>query len=626
MSFKQESIIDPLDIDRYIDYDQAIYPSPSMSPSSASSSRGKAITTPEFHVEIPSSTFVQSQLSVQPTFSGPSHQYGLHKQQTGIPLGSLANTLAVNQPNVFGYGGFQQGFVPPTDGYFGMNTTDDIFDFNNLPSHNPSFSNTTDMDMDFDSPISDLFTPAVKQSLSNDFVDPSIISGSDDLSPASTPVQSSVGRLWPGMHQQQAALAKAQAQQKQQQTKAIQTQAPTAQRQAVSKISSSSARQAADPVVEERISRLLNQMRQNSVASSQDDAQTPTATTGSGHLARQRKDEEDMDEDERLLASEEGKKLSSKERRQLRNKVSARAFRSRRKEYIGQLEGEIATKAQEADDLKAENEALKAENTRLTDLTRMLLSSSAFSSFLNDLSTNPTSIAPATTPASAASTLGHQQPPTIHKDANPHQRQLQPLSQSSAQVGMTLIPDTTMDFSVFDPTNTTWGANMDFGFSNTQVFAVTELPEGPTIDNVDIGLLSGKSSNTIGSYSIGESKEDAPTIERMPALSTEFEITYERSDVSQEHELDAANPAFALFVDYPTSTTSSSDILRTEPDYSIFGGIQPAKAFARLDLIVNEEVPAEYGVVSAAVMARFERLCSETEAVSQRIAALTAHL
>ena len=37
------------------------------------------------------------------------------------------------------------------------------------------------------------------------------------------------------------------------------------------------------------------------------------------------------DEDERLLASEEGKKLSSKERRQLRNKVSARAFRSRRK-------------------------------------------------------------------------------------------------------------------------------------------------------------------------------------------------------------------------------------------------------------------------------------------------------
>ena len=48
-------------------------------------------------------------------------------------------------------------------------------------------------------------------------------------------------------------------------------------------------------------------------------------------MTKAKKDEQEMDEDERLLASEEGKKLSSKERRQLRNKVSARAFRSRRK-------------------------------------------------------------------------------------------------------------------------------------------------------------------------------------------------------------------------------------------------------------------------------------------------------
>lgn len=48
-------------------------------------------------------------------------------------------------------------------------------------------------------------------------------------------------------------------------------------------------------------------------------------------LDKQKKEQAEMDEDEKLLASEEGKKLSSKERRQLRNKVSARAFRSRRK-------------------------------------------------------------------------------------------------------------------------------------------------------------------------------------------------------------------------------------------------------------------------------------------------------
>lgn len=86
-----------------------------------------------------------------------------------------------------------------------------------------------------------------------------------------------------------------------------------------------------DPIVEERISRLLDQMRHNSAVSIEDDGGSPGASGEAGRIARMKKDEDDMDEDERLLASDEGKKLSSKERRQLRNKVSARAFRSRRK-------------------------------------------------------------------------------------------------------------------------------------------------------------------------------------------------------------------------------------------------------------------------------------------------------
>lgn len=82
-------------------------------------------------------------------------------------------------------------------------------------------------------------------------------------------------------------------------------------------------------LVEAKISRLLEQMRNNSNASSVEDEDENNHESSQG--SRMRKDEDDMDEDERLLASEEGKKLSSKERRQLRNKVSARAFRSRRK-------------------------------------------------------------------------------------------------------------------------------------------------------------------------------------------------------------------------------------------------------------------------------------------------------
>jgi len=71
-------------------------------------------------------------------------------------------------------------------------------------------------------------------------------------------------------------------------------------------------------------------MRNNNAMSTIDEEADDGPSEPSGR-GKNKKDEEDMDEDERLLASEEGKKLSSKERRQLRNKVSARAFRSRRK-------------------------------------------------------------------------------------------------------------------------------------------------------------------------------------------------------------------------------------------------------------------------------------------------------
>ncbi|KAK9458949.1 uncharacterized protein V1516DRAFT_606389, partial [Lipomyces oligophaga] len=87
---------------------------------------------------------------------------------------------------------------------------------------------------------------------------------------------------------------------------------------------------------------------------------------------------EPEDEDERLLASEEGKKLSSKERRQLRNKVSARHFRLRRKEYITHLEQLVAQKSSESSTLKTENTRLADENKRLREaLSALSLSPSS---------------------------------------------------------------------------------------------------------------------------------------------------------------------------------------------------------------------------------------------------------
>jgi hypothetical protein len=82
------------------------------------------------------------------------------------------------------------------------------------------------------------------------------------------------------------------------------------------------------------------------------------------------------DEDEKMLASEEGRRLNPRERRQLRNKVSARNFRVRRKgmlfnlscsnaEYIGHLETLVESQTQEIEQLKQSLNSMQIENAQL---------------------------------------------------------------------------------------------------------------------------------------------------------------------------------------------------------------------------------------------------------------------
>jgi hypothetical protein len=510
----------------------------------------------------------------------------LYKQQTGIPQGAVASTLAVNQMNQYGY----------ADSYLSGIGGDDFVDFGTAPTRNGSFN--ADMDMEFDSPLGEpaFFYP---EQSSPEFVNPSAI-GSSSLSPTAVlPTQTSnVGRLWPGMHQQQAALAKAQAQQKQQQ-QIIQQQRNNAmgghQRQQ-SQQRPRGSHQPTDPIVEEKISQLLNSMRQSSVAT-EDGEGTPNANHLS-HVQRMRKEEEDMDEDERLLASEEGKKLSSKERRQLRNKVSARAFRSRRKEYISQLEGEIATKVNENNDLRSQNRALLEENTRLSDLTRMLLSSPSFSGFLDTLASNPQA-------AQTAQAVQQPQPQQqqveqpqrqIRKDINPYAAQQQMQQQ---QIGMAMIPEHNMDFSMLD-------LNENGAFSyQPQVFSVLSLPDAV----IDTEILSGKSSSFTPLASDDE-KVELPKVERMPVTKTE---TVELPEVVDE-EFDA-DPAFALYA--YTSTVKSEP----ELDLSFLANLSLKPS--NYELVVVPEVDE---ATADAAMRRVERLSADMDACLERLSRLSCHL
>lgn len=248
------------------------------------------------------------------TFPGPSFQYDAYHQQTGIPIGALASTFNINRASGLHYNEANGGFVMPTETLNMPLSNLDDFDF---------ARNSSDMDFESDSPndLPTMFFPD-QSSGSAQFISPNNLMAPNNT--GSAPFQ----RIYPGMHSQQAAQAKAQQAQKQEQMARREQQRPAGQKPLPGS-SPTKTQPAKDPLVEESISKVLSRMRQASVASSAQDESTPTG--GVSNMPRIKKDEDDMDEDERLLASEEGKKLSSKERRQLRNKVSARAFRSRRK-------------------------------------------------------------------------------------------------------------------------------------------------------------------------------------------------------------------------------------------------------------------------------------------------------
>ena len=301
-------------MDTFLDFSQLPSPTPT------SSSRLPGSSAPST-IHSPTNTIVPLDPSDDlQTPAKPSHEYERFKQQTGLPSNSVPG---LTQQSNGGYQ-FPNSGTGLDDSFIGSSSLLDA-------GWGSGLGMGADVNMELDLSLSGsdhaYFFPSGDAS-QDDFVDPSAISTQEET-------LANV-RVWPGMHQQQAALAKAaqaQAQQQRQQQQAQQKQRASEQQQ--TRIQSSrrtGSHQPTDARTEKTIARVVNQIRHNSTLSSQSDGMSPQGTLP--HIVRMKKEEEDMDEDERLLASEEGKKLSSKERRQLRNKVSARAFRSRRKGKI----------------------------------------------------------------------------------------------------------------------------------------------------------------------------------------------------------------------------------------------------------------------------------------------------
>lgn len=232
----------------------------------------------------------------------------------------------------------------------------------------------------------------------------------------------------------------------------------------------------------------------------------------------------------------------------------------------------------------------------------MLLSSSSFSSFLDQLSTNGQTLPqqPQQQPQSAVKTERQTEQQTA-KDPNPYAAQ---------QIGMAMIPEQDMDFSMFT-------ANNDSFNYQPQVFAVFETPEVPP--TIETSVLSGKSSNFVGeAFGSDEEKLSLPAPElpsksftpELPEKSTEPE----QQAVDDEFEND---PEFALYHATPSSTSESPVELDTE-DFShvdIFGGIETEKMLARYELVDASEEEQK----AALAMARVQRISASLEPVLERL-------
>lgn len=234
------------------------------------------------------------------------------------------------------------------------------------------------------------------------------------------------------------------------------------------------------------------------------------------------------------------------------------------------------------------------ENTRLSDLTRMLLSSPSFSGFLDTLSQNP---------AAAPAPLQQHQPQQrqeqkIRKDVNPYAA---PQHMQQQQIGMTMIPEQHMDFSML--------AINSENYYQPQVFSVLSLPE--TI--LDAETLSGKPSSTSTMASEVE-KVELPVITRAQAPATPIKAAVEVVD----EEFDA-DPAFALFASSPATTT----VTESSPlDVSALIASISTKP-VQLELVVEVSVSEDE---VAAAMRKVERLAAKLDRLTESLKELNVGL
>jgi bZIP-type transcription factor MBZ1 len=269
----------------------------------------------------------------------------------------------------------------------------------------------------------------------------------------------------------------------------------------------------------------------------------------------------------------------------------------------------VAVKIEEANDLRAQNRQLMEENTRLTDLTRMLLSSQAFSGFLTELS--GTGLASSSNTLPSSQSQPRPQPQPTQKDVNPQQLARQ-LHTQQHQIGIATVPETPVNFPLFETVTSSW--NSDVGPNNFPVYSLTSLSDGPALD---VKMLSGKGEESCPFRAPNTVKSDVPLIEHAKYSSMTLPPAPFSSPRYLGSDFDADEPGFQH---YPGISSTLSDISPSQVGFVKDGivDVKMNRLSSNLSLDVNEVEP-DAG-------SRLELMCARLDAISARIAAVTSHL
>jgi hypothetical protein len=263
-------------------------------------------------------------------------------------------------------------------------------------------------------------------------------------------------------------------------------------------------------------------------------------------------------------------------------------------------------KQNECNDLRSQNRALMEENARSRAFIERLLRHQAFTPFLEELSRDESlQSKPAMTALQSAPTPA---PAPVRQN-----QQFNGLSQPDLHIGMTTIPETQLDMSMLNLNSGNFAMNNmgSFNYQQPQVFAVLELPEGPS-NPIDTDALSGKGHAAFSSEAESvsdEIKPDFPLIERPIESAQAAPVESAEEDDDCEFELYRSSPALTSSVAAPI-----------EDHEPLFGAANPEKVFAHFELFVSDEGADQE------LMERFERMCAAMEPAFQRIAAMTSHL